>query len=924
MAVRRSQNWISQQRVDVDHLKAVESAIRNDFDELFSNFVTGLDKSYVVRGFTLNMTGAIGSSANSLQMVVDNSALLHGTSATSGTFFEVASGTPNEVLNSNSNTKVSGSFTPSSLNYVGLDLTRTVDTSTIGTLYLWDEANKTSFTKTVPLAKTLNYSIVITSSIWSSNILPIALVETDASNNVISIEDNRPMIWRLGTAGFSTPDPFYKYPWSAGRSENFWKSTSSSSSPFAGGDKQLENFKDWADAVMSILTEVVGGPYWYSTNSSGSLKKIKYDLDFTQMTGAGKFIHSATTAGQVNWDSDLFLNLIGGSLSYKIVSNPSNTYVTLSDNQVAYITFVRDVDIIPNLIFTNGSAIVTSVGSFTWTDDILAGDYIKVGSSDDTKYYEVLSVDSSYQVTLVSNYAETSTGSGGVQAKYAYGFYEAVATPSTDRHVWVVNRGSVPLSEDLYWLFIREDNGGSVAKIYIKGSSGGELQQGEDRQVSDNQTLNTLTYIGSPSESTSTPDYADAVTISVAEVTTLTFPAASALASGQYFTINSSLDLHKYYLWANIDGAGGDPSVAGLTPEEVAFASTDTNIQVAAAYKTALDTIPYFNVIDNLDGTVTVTNSQVGDTTDAANATMGAGFSISIDTQGTGAPNFTIVDTENLTKSIKRLDNALGLVQESLDASVYDEKYDVVSGAPANNNEITGPIVATTTISIPKNSRDSSSQEIYTVGSADLQIRLNGNELYVGDDYSEVGTVGNDSYQIELLIDIAVGDKLEFRKGAAGGASGGGSTSGQNLGAASDADVFKQTVGNILQFRRLTAGANTTITEGTDDIVISSSAGVGVSSTNNIVGVNYTITTSDDVILASNSGSNITLTLPSALAAQGKIYYIKKIDSGNTLYVKSTGSETLDGTDIDASPYAVTIQYQSITIVSNGSSWYIL
>ena len=70
-------------------------------------------------------------------------------------------------------------------------------------------------------------------------VLPISIVQTDSSNNVISITDRRPLLFRLGTAGFDSPDPFYTYPWDDGREENFYTSTSSTSDPFSGGDKQI-------------------------------------------------------------------------------------------------------------------------------------------------------------------------------------------------------------------------------------------------------------------------------------------------------------------------------------------------------------------------------------------------------------------------------------------------------------------------------------------------------------------------------------------------------------------------------------------------------------------------------------------------------------------------------------------------------------
>ena len=46
MAVRRSQNWVNQQRADLPHLRSIESAVRNDFDELIGSFAIGEGNSY--------------------------------------------------------------------------------------------------------------------------------------------------------------------------------------------------------------------------------------------------------------------------------------------------------------------------------------------------------------------------------------------------------------------------------------------------------------------------------------------------------------------------------------------------------------------------------------------------------------------------------------------------------------------------------------------------------------------------------------------------------------------------------------------------------------------------------------------------------------------------------------------------------------
>jgi hypothetical protein len=71
-------------------------------------------------------------------------------------------------------------------------------------------------------------------------------------------------------------------------------------------------------------------------------------------------------------------------------------------------------------------------------------------------------------------------------------------------------------------------------------------------------------------------------------------------------------------------------------------------------------------------------------------------------------------------------------------------------------------------------------------------------------------------------------------------------------------------------------------------------------------------------------GADRTLTIPDATLIQGKILYIKKIDAGNTMYIKSVLSQTLDGVDIDAAPLSITVQFESITIVAVAGNWYIL
>lgn len=1048
MAVRRSANILNQQRLDVPHLRSIESAVRNDFDELLRSFVLGEDTALVLRNFDISLAGAIGASANGLQMVVAEGSIFHGTSNESGTFFVVPSGTPNETLNSTTNTKVQGSFTPSALNYIGLEFDRSPDNSTTDTVYFWNPSSAIEFTKTVPLAETFNYRIIISSSIFAANVLPIAIVETDAANNVLRVEDRRPMLFRLGTAGSATPDPFYEYPWTndaEGRVENHYSSASSAVSPFKGGDKQLKTMKEWMDAVMSNIKEIKGTTYWYSENSGGSLLKARLDIANTIFTGRGNISHSSTTAGRINWSQDIYLTIVGSALKYRIAANPASSFISLANGEVAYLNLVRDQDVVPLLIFTNGSAVVTSVGAAAWTASLQAGDFVRIASGDVTDYYEILTVDSASQVTLTQVYAGASTGISGAPAKYAWGNYEAVAVPTTDRHIQIDSRENVPFNEDTFWLMIREDNALSTAqevteittvadvanslsgtyfllnsaddlrKYYVwydTGASadpaptgrtgirvsittgdsannvaqktrnaleiqpdfsatvlanlvtvtnaldgdasnaedvdtgfsisittegakarvyarfvGSEIEQGESKSINDDTSDEVLAYTGMRDESDSAPAYSTAFEDLNTEVTTITFPPAASITTGQYFLINSANDNTQYYAWFNKDAGGGNPAVAGKTPIEIAISTGDTNLVVAAAAHAAINPLTDFSSVNNLDGTITVTNAVAGGTADASNVNVGGVFSITVDDQGSGEQNYNLVDGENLTKAIKRLDTALQDAIGNFQTSAYDEQLTVVAGAPADDNEITGPVVATTIVSIPFDSRNGEAVRTYTVGEGQLEVYLNGQYLVLGDDWDEVGVAGDESVDIEILQDLVVGDVVTFRIdngtiGASGGSGVGEANTASNLGGG--ASVFSSKVGVDLRFRSIVAGANVSVTQSGTEITIASSAGTALADVDTIVGVNYGILTSDDVLLVDNNGSDVTLTLPDASTAEGKIYYIKKTDSGNSLYIKSVFSQTLDGVNIDATPYQITVQFETATIVSDGANWWIL
>jgi len=81
----------------------------------------------------------------------------------------------------------------------------------------------------------------------------------------------------------------------------------------------------------------------------------------------------------------------------------------------------------------------------------------------------------------------------------------------------------------------------------------------------------------------------------------------------------------------------------------------------------------------------------------------------------------------------------------------------------------------------------------------------------------------------------------------------------------------------------------------------------------------YTATLTDDTILVDSSSNDVTISLSSAASAVGKIFSIKAIDITNTITIDGNGSE-IDG-DLTK---LLTGLYDCITVISDGSNWWII
>ena len=87
------------------------------------------------------------------------------------------------------------------------------------------------------------------------------------------------------------------------------------------------------------------------------------------------------------------------------------------------------------------------------------------------------------------------------------------------------------------------------------------------------------------------------------------------------------------------------------------------------------------------------------------------------------------------------------------------------------------------------------------------------------------------------------------------------------------------------------------------------------------VAADYQATGADCTLLCDATAAPVTVTLPQAAKNAGQTITAKKIDaSGHAVTVDGYAADKVDG----AATYALTLQYESVTVQSDGSGWWVL
>jgi len=342
MSVLRNLNVLSQMRLDVPHMRLVDSSVAGDFDTIVGRAVAG-GKALVVKGFTVS--GSTGSQANTLQLNVADGIVYNLNASESGSFLWVESTRANEVLDGATNGNVTGAFVSSTVNYVGLDFVRTPDDTTTDLVKFKDPVTGTETDLLVPLGKTLNYRISISVAPFSTqdNIIPLAIVTVDSTGTATAIQDARNMMYRLGSGGDS-PSSTFSYSWPQGRVEG----------SFSGGDKSITSQKDWSDALMSRIWEIGGGASWFSAVADRNVHMTTFGSPFSN----GEYWTFDSGTGAVSWQGIRLLFDGGTGLATKNEIDSGSG--TILDGQCVYVDLDRSTNRLAGV-----NAIVPAIASLT-------------------------------------------------------------------------------------------------------------------------------------------------------------------------------------------------------------------------------------------------------------------------------------------------------------------------------------------------------------------------------------------------------------------------------------------------------------------------------------------------------------------------------------------------------------------------------
>jgi hypothetical protein len=466
----------SAERLDLPDLLSIDSYSAGDW-KFFIQTLVGEDKPYIIKGFEIiDPASAIGTQNCSIGIA--DSAMYYPGSAAGSFFYGLPAGNPNAL-------PLVPELRKNATNYVYLVFS-TFDTAE-DTRAFWDpDANGNvgaEFTQEVNTESVIKVQVNVSTGAFPDNTVPIAIVKVGPSV-ITSIEDARPMMFRLGTGGIS-PNPSARFVWPAIPSNVYERqetpntlTSPSGPNPFEGGDKNLLSLKEWMDAIMTKLAELSGGQFWYEDMSTFNMISIFNDLNIT-FKSKGKYIHSSATPGLLSWTEDLIIKSTNSPTDI-VIRGPDS--ITIPNEYVAYLSLVRaqPINVLDQaVLWANGSAFINSpTGSIGFFNNLNIGDWVKkIGDNyvlgrQVVQFYDgidggsVTTPANAKSVLLSGNYLGTS----GIDfARHDQGVYLASDIKIQARS----NPAIAAAGGNFLWLVLRSDtieSIGSISEVAVTGT----------------------------------------------------------------------------------------------------------------------------------------------------------------------------------------------------------------------------------------------------------------------------------------------------------------------------------------------------------------------------------------------------------------------------------------------------------------------
>lgn len=298
MAVRSKNYWNNRQFVYTSHLQSIETQVSSDFNMLCRINVKNNDR--VIRGFAVS--GVVGRPVSTITVSTEDSSAM-GTSIPGGFYLVDGStevfGTPGLFA---------GSFAPSTLNYLGLLVSEIDDPNTAN--YDVKAADGTVTQIVAPAGIVAQHSYNVSVGIIG---IPLAVIQTDASNNIVSITDARPLLFRAKPDSVAvTSDEFEALPTADGS--------------IGSVEKMLR----------TLMTKVwmQGGQKWYSPSVDAHGMTVVADWT---TTGEGN-VDLTWTGIQILFDNAAgWFNTVSAN-TVNLTTNGDCLYVDLDRSQNATIT----------------------------------------------------------------------------------------------------------------------------------------------------------------------------------------------------------------------------------------------------------------------------------------------------------------------------------------------------------------------------------------------------------------------------------------------------------------------------------------------------------------------------------------------------------------------------------------------------------